>query len=112
MKVLNALFNAVVVKPLPTEEKSYGNIIVPDIDKQNNEVGEIVAVGPGMKTITGEFIETTTKVGDIVVLPTVGFSKFTFEGDVLYVGREQELLAVIETINPVTAPVNEDDLPF
>ena len=96
-KKLKALFNAVIVKPLEQQDKNYGGIIVPDIDKQSNEIGEVVAIGPGMKTITGEFIETVTKVGDIVVLPTMGFSKMVFEGETYYLGREGELLgAVIE----------------
>jgi len=91
-KKLKALFNSVIVKPIEQENKNYGGIIVPDIDKQANEIGEVVAVGPGMKTITGEFIETVTKVGDIVVLPTMGFSKMVFEGTTYILGREQELL--------------------
>lgn len=94
-KKLKALFNAVIVKPIEQEDKNYGGIIVPDIDKQSNEIGEVVAIGPGMKTITGEFIETEVKVGDIVVLPTLGFSKFSFEGVIYYIGVEKELLANI-----------------
>lgn len=94
-KKLKALFNAVIVKPIEQEDKNYGGIIVPDIDKQSNEIGEVIAIGPGMKTITGEFIETEVKVGDIVVLPTLGFSKFSFEGVTYYIGVEKELLANI-----------------
>jgi chaperonin GroES len=96
VKKLKALFNTVIVKPIEQEDKNYGGIIVPDIDKQSNEIGEIVAVGPGMKTITGEFIPTTTHVGDVVVMPTLGFSKMVFEGTTYYLGRENELLSVIE----------------
>lgn len=94
-KKLKALFNAVIVKPIEQQDKNYGGIIVPDIDKQSNEIGEVVAIGPGMKTITGEFIETEVKVGDIVVLPTMGFSKFLFEGETYYIGVEKELLSQI-----------------
>ena len=32
-KKLEALFNAVIVKPIEVEEQLHGNIIVPDIDK-------------------------------------------------------------------------------
>ena len=67
---LEALFNAVIVKPIEAEESTYGAIIVPDMGKEKNEMGEVVAVGPGKPTITGEFIPTILKVGDVVVLPT------------------------------------------
>lgn len=33
---LEALFNAVIVKPLEVEEETYGSIVVPDIGKDKN----------------------------------------------------------------------------
>ena len=58
MNNLEALFDAVIVKPLEVEEETYGSIVVPDMGKDKNEHGEVVAVGPGKPTITGEFIKT------------------------------------------------------
>ena len=55
---LEALFDAVIVKPIESEESTYGNIIVPDLGKEKNEIGTVVAIGPGKPTITGEFIST------------------------------------------------------
>jgi|TARA_R100001129_G_C5295781_1_gene241049 chaperonin GroES len=92
---LQALFNAVIVKPQDTEETTYGSIIVPDLGKEVNEVGEVVSVGPGQATITGELIPTTLKVGDIVVLPTQGFTKIPHDGDEYYVGPENQVLAKV-----------------
>ena len=46
---LEALFDAVIVKPLDAEgETMFGSIIVPDAGKDRNEKGTIVAVGPGV----------------------------------------------------------------
>jgi chaperonin GroES len=95
MRKLNAKFDAVIVKPIETEETMYGSIVVPDAGKDRNEQGEVVAVGPGKYTVTGEFLPTETQVGDIVVLPTMGFTKLQFEGDEYYVGSEQQILATI-----------------
>ena len=92
---LQALFNAVIVKPQDIEETTYGSIIVPDLGKEVNEVGEVVSVGPGQATITGELIPTTLKVGDIVVLPTQGFTKIPHDGDEYYVGPENQVLAKV-----------------
>lgn len=93
---MKAKFDAVIVKPLKKKEQQHGNIIVPDIDKQSNEKAEVVAVGPGARTVlTGELIPTETKVGEIVILPTMGFTKFNHDGETYYVGKEKELLAEI-----------------
>ena len=37
---LEALFNAVIVKPIEAEETKYGSIVVPDMGKDVNEHGE------------------------------------------------------------------------
>lgn len=92
---IEALFDAVVVKPVEVEDSTYGNIIVPDLGKEKNETAEVVSVGPGKPTITGEFIPTILKEGDIVVLPTMGFTKFQFNDEDYYVGPENQILAKI-----------------
>jgi chaperonin GroES len=92
---LEALFNAVIVKPIEAEETQHGNIIVPDMGNDKNQMGEIIAVGPGQNTLMGSFIETISKVGDIVVLPTQGFTKLPYEGEEYWVGPENQILAKI-----------------
>lgn len=92
---LEALFDAVIVKPFESEETTYGNIIVPDLGKEKNEFGEIVAVGPGKPTITGEFISTTVQVGDVVILPTMGFTKLEYDSEEYFIGPENQILAKI-----------------
>ena len=92
---LEALFNAVIVKPIEAKETQHGNIIVPDMGNDKNQMGEIIAVGPGQNTLMGSFIETISKVGDIVVLPTQGFTKLPYEGEEYWVGPENQILAKI-----------------
>lgn len=93
---LEALFEAVIVKPLEEEETTYGNIVVPDLGKQKNEKGTVVAVGAGKFTVTGEFIPTIIKIGDVVILPTMGFTKLDYDGEEYYVGSENSILARIK----------------
>jgi chaperonin GroES len=95
MSKLEALFDAVIVKPIDSEETMYGSIFIPDAGKDRNEHGTVVAVGPGTYTVTGTFLATEVKVGDIVILPTMGFSKLQFEGDDYYIGNEKQILAKI-----------------
>ena len=91
---LEAMYNAVIVKPVEIEETMYGNIVVPDLGNETNKTGEVVGVGPG-HTVMGNFISTTLQVGDIVVLPTMGFTKFEYKGDEFWIGKENEVLAKI-----------------
>jgi len=92
---LEALFNAVIVKPIESEKTTVGNIIVPDLGKEKNETGIVVSVGPGQSTLTGDFIPTTLEVGEKVVLPTQGFTKLPYNGEEYYVGPENQILAKI-----------------
>ena len=94
---LEALFDAVIVKPIEAEESTYGSIIVPDLGKEKNETGTVIAVGPGKYTITGEFIKTQLKEGDKVILPTMGFTKLPYDGEEFYVGPENQVLAKVNT---------------
>lgn len=96
MKKLEALFDAVIVKPIENEETLYGNIIVPDMGKEKNEFGEVIAVGTGRFTISGNHIPMQVKIGDLVVLPTQGFTKLPFEGEEYYVGPENQILAKVQ----------------
>ena len=81
--------------------------------KDKNEHGEVVAVGPGQNTISGTFIETVSKVGDIVVLPTQGFTKLEHNGEDYLVGPENQILAkvkkevIIEKILEETEPLKD-----
>ena len=113
---LEALFNAVIVKPIEAEETKYGSIVVPDMGKDVNEHGEVIAVGPGQHTISGTFIETISKVGDIVILPTQGFTKLQHDGEDYYVGPENQILARIkkevnvDEVLSETEPLSDDEL--
>jgi len=93
---LKALFNAVIIKPIEQDESTYGTIISPDMGKEKNITGEVVSVGPGYYSAMGNFIETVTKVGDVVLLPQMGPVKVDHEGQEYYMIEENKILAVIE----------------
>ena len=97
---LEALYNAVIVKPVDSEETTYGSIIVPDMGDELNKTAEVVSVGEGYYSNSGNFIPTNLSIGDLVVLPTMGFTRFEYEGDEYWVGKENEVLARLG--NPAT----------
>ena len=94
--MVKALFNTVLVKPIEEDESTYGNIVVPDMGKEKNLKGEVVSVGPGSYSVTGTFIETVIKKGDIVLLPAMGPTKVDHRGEEYYTIQENQILAVIE----------------
>jgi chaperonin GroES len=93
---LEGLFDAIIVKPIETEETMYGSIVIPDAGKDRNEKGTVVAVGPGAQVGGIGFVETILKVGDVVILPTMGFSKLEYKGEEYYIGNEKQVLARIK----------------
>ena len=110
MSKLVALYNACIVKPIEAEEETYGNIIVPDMGKDTNTFGEVISVGDGNFTLTGDKIPTQLKVGDRVVLPTQGFTKLPFNGEEYYVGPENNILARVEATVSVEDALAETEL--
>jgi|TARA_R110000782_G_scaffold187381_1_gene277549 chaperonin GroES len=92
---LEALFDAVIVKPIEIEETTYGNIIVPDLGKEKNETAEVISVGPGRMLQDGTVKPLPLNVGDKVVLPTMGFTKLPYDGEEYYVGPGNQVLAKI-----------------
>jgi co-chaperonin GroES (HSP10) len=105
---LEALYNAVIVKPFEVEEITHGNIIVPDLGNEKNKLGKVVAVGDGYYSVTGAWIDTVLEVDDIVVLPTMGFSKLEHEGEEYWIGPENQVLARLSN----ETEVETEELPF
>ncbi len=111
---LEALFDAVIVKPIEEEEATYGSIVVPDLGKDRNEHGTVVAVGPGRQVAGVGFVETEIEIGDLVILPTMGFTKLEHKGEDYYIGQEQQILArvkettTIEEVLEQTEVTNEE----
>lgn len=96
MKVI-PLHSNVLIKQQDETETMYGNIIVPDAGKEKPLMGEVIAVGPGAYSVTGEvFLETKTKVGQTVCFPSFGGQRITVEGEEYVVVKEQDLIAILE----------------
>jgi chaperonin GroES len=93
--MIEALFNAVIVQPIELEETTYGNIVVPDLGNEKNKTGRVISVGPGVISHEGVLIPTVLKPGDVVVLPTMTFTKFEYKGEEYLIGRENDILAKI-----------------
>jgi len=94
--MLKAVFNSIVVKPQENDESTYGSIIIPDLGKEKGLRGTIVSVGPGHYSVTGEFIPTTLKTGQQVILPSIGPTKIEEDGQEYWSCQETQVLSIIE----------------
>lgn len=95
MTIRRLLNDRVLIKRTKPEEMSKGGIHLPGNAQEKQSEGTVLAVGPGRLNDRGQFIETTLKVGDLVL-----FMKYTGEplnGDMdqIFV-REDDVLAVLE----------------
>lgn len=92
---INPLGDRVVVKPSEADEQTEGGIILPDTAKEKPQKGEVIAVGPGKKSDTGETIPMEVKKGDTVIYGKYSGTEFNFEGDEYLIMHENDILAVI-----------------
>ena len=85
----------VIIAALPQEEKTKGGIILPDTAKEKPQQGEVVAVGKGKMTETGEMLEMTVKAGDKVLYGKYSGTEVKIDGETYLIVKESEILAVI-----------------
>ena len=89
------LGDRVVVKIVKRhDEKTAAGLYKPS-GSDTTMLGEVIAVGNGLFTQTGDSIPMTVKVGDLVLLEGTGF-KHRNGKDTYNIYRESELLSVLE----------------
>lgn len=85
----------VIIAALPQEEKTKGGIILPDTAKEKPQQGEVVAVGKGKMTDSGELLAMTVGVGDKVLYGKYSGTEVKIDGETYLIVKESEILAVI-----------------
>ena len=90
---LKPLADRVIVKALEEKEKKRGGIIIPDTAKEKPQEGEVIAVGPGKFSETGERIKPEVKKGDKVLYGKYSGTEVTVDGNEYLILRESDILA-------------------
>jgi chaperonin GroES len=96
MSKLTPLNGHVILKPIEEQEQTYGNIVIPDMGKERPEIGEVVEVSSTYNWNKGDWKSTELKVGQKVLVPKLGSSKITVDGEDYYITKESEILAIYE----------------
>jgi chaperonin GroES len=85
-----------LVKPFKPEEVTSGGIILPDTVQEKPVQGEVLAVGGGRYSDSGNQIPMTVKVGDSVVFGKYSGTPITInDGEELLVMDESDILGII-----------------
>ncbi len=92
---LTPLGDRVIIKLIEQSETKKGGIIIPDTAKERPQEGEVVAVGKGRRTNSGDRIEPEVKKGDRVLFGKYAGNEITIDDEKYLVVKEDEIWAVI-----------------
>jgi chaperonin GroES len=93
---LQPLEDRIVVRPAEAEEKTASGLVIPDSAKEKPQQGEVLAVGPGRRSDSGELIPLDISVGDKVVYSKYGGTEITIEGEDLLILAGRDILAIVK----------------
>lgn len=93
---LAPLGDRILVRRAAKETQTASGIFLPvDKTKSPNE-GEVIAVGPGIRDVSGNLHVPTLKSGDKVLLPEYGGTTVKFDEDEYQLFREDDILGKFE----------------
>ncbi len=96
MNKFSPILDKIIIKPQDRKDVSTGGVILPESAQNEATIGEVIAVGPGyMDFTTGKINPLFTKVGDTVLYPKFGMLKFEHDGETFIIGKENDILTVI-----------------
>jgi len=92
---IKPLFDNVLIKPLQTETKSAGGIYLPENVKEKPQIGEVMAVGPGIVHPNGEVEKVVVKVGDKVYYTKWGGNEVKVDNEEWKIVKQTDILAIV-----------------
>ncbi|MBQ3123021.1 MAG: co-chaperone GroES [Firmicutes bacterium] len=81
----------VVLKRVEAQEKTQGGLILSSTAKEQPQVAEIVAAGPGTKDEAMEL-----NVGDRVIFSKYAGTEIKYEGEEYIIMKQEDILAIVE----------------
>lgn len=87
----------IVIEALKPEEKTKGGILLSQSgEKDKQEQGKVIAVGPGKITPSGKVIPMEVKVGDKVLFTKYGPHEIKLDNKEYLIATQNDILAIIE----------------
>ena len=92
---IRPLHDRVVVKRMEEERTSAGGIVIPDSAAEKPQKGEIVAVGNGKITDSGDVRALDVKVGDQVLFGKYSGTEIKVDGEDVLIMKEEDILGIL-----------------
>ncbi len=93
---IRPLHDRVVIKRMEEERTSAGGIVIPDSATEKPIRGEVVSVGNGKITDSGEVRALDVKAGDQVLFGKYSGTEIKIDGEELLVMREDDIMGILD----------------
>ena len=93
---IKPLHDRILVKRLDNaEEDIRGGIVIPETAKEKPQEGEVIAVGDGKISDSGQVIKMAVKAGDRILFGKYSGSEVKIEDEEYMIMREDEVLGIL-----------------
>jgi chaperonin GroES len=92
---IKPLGDRVLIKRVEAEEKTKSGIILPGQAKEQPQIAQVIAVGPG-GIVDGKEIKMEVAVGDRVIFEKFSGTEVKADGEDYIIIKQQGILAVVE----------------
>ncbi len=93
---IRPLHDRVVIKRMEEERTSAGGIVIPDSATEKPIRGEVISVGKGNISESGEHRPLDVKAGDEVLFGKYSGTEIKIDGEDLLVMREDDIMGVLD----------------
>jgi chaperonin GroES len=94
---LQPLGDRLIVEALEEEETTSSGIVLPDTAKEKPQRGRVLAVGPGSRDESGNYVAMDVLEGDEVIYSKYGGTEIRLGSDDYLILRESDILAKVVT---------------
>ncbi len=93
---LQPLEDRLVVRPSEADATTASGLVIPDTAKEKPQQGEVLAVGPGRRSDTGDLIAMDVAVGDTIIYSKYGGTEISSGGEDLLILQARDVLATVK----------------
>jgi chaperonin GroES len=94
---LQPLGDRLIVETLEEEETTSSGIVLPDTAKEKPQRGRVLAVGPGSRDESGNYVKLDLEAGDEIIFSKYGGTEIRLGTDDYLILRESDVLAKVVT---------------
>jgi chaperonin GroES len=93
---IRPLHDRVIVRRKEEERTTAGGIVIPDSATEKPSMGEVLAIGNGKVTDSGDLRALDVKAGDTVYFGKYSGTEIKVDGEELLIMREDDIIAIVE----------------